>query len=64
MDWASVFFIAMGGALAFEGAAFAIFPAQMRRMYQQALSAGDHMLHMSGLFAVATGMVLILLAVR
>ena len=63
MSLTVIVLIAIGGAFAVEGAVWAIFPAQMRRMYHQAMSAGDRMLHLSGLFSVALGVVLIMLGV-
>ena len=60
----TVLLIATGGALALEGAAWAIFPSQMREIYQQAFAAGDRMLHISGLVSVAIGTALIIWAVK
>ena len=60
----TVILIASGGAFAIEGAAWAIFPSQMRRMYMDAASLGDRALHMTGLVSVAIGMVLIMWAVK
>lgn len=64
MTIGTVSLIAVGGALAIEGAAWAIFPSQMRRLYSEAFAAGDRMLHISGLFSVAIGMALIMWAVK
>lgn len=64
MSWMTILLIATGGALALEGAAWAIFPTQMRQIYQQAFAAGDRMLHMSGLVSVAIGVALIVWAVK
>lgn len=64
MSFTVIMMIAMGGALAIEGAAWAVFPSQMRRIYQEAFAAGDRMLHFSGLASVAIGVVLIMWAVK
>lgn len=64
MTISTVLFIAVGGALALEGAAWAIFPSQMRRLYQEAFATGDRMLHISGLMSVAIGTMLIVWAVK
>ena len=56
--------IAFGGALALEGAAWAIFPSQMRQIYQEAFAAGDRVLHLSGLASVAAGTAMIVWAVN
>lgn len=64
MTFMTVMLIATGGALAIEGGAWAIFPSQMREIYQQAFAAGDRLLHLSGLASVAIGMVLIMWAVK
>lgn len=64
MSFMTVMLIATGGALALEGAAWAIFPSQMREIYQQAFAAGDRILHLSGLVSVAIGVTLIMWAVK
>ena len=64
MSFTTILLIATGGALAFEGAAWAIFPRQMREIYQQAFAAGDRMLHISGLISVAIGVALIVWAAK
>jgi len=64
MGWGTVTLIAVGGMLAIEGAAWAIFPAQMKRMYEDAFSMGERALHISGIVSVAIGVTLIGLAVR
>lgn len=64
MSFMTVMLIATGGALALEGAAWAIFPSQMRHVYQQAFAAGDRILHISGLVSVAIGVGLIVWAVK
>ncbi len=60
-----VILIALGGALAFEGFVWAVFPAQMRRAYEQSLKmADDKSLHITGLMCVAIGVVLMGIAVK
>lgn len=59
-----VILIAIGGCLALEGVAWAIFPRQMRELYAQAFAMGDKVLHQSGLVSVALGVVLITLGVK
>ena len=64
MGWGTVTLIAVGGLLAIEGAAWAIFPAQMKHMYEEAFSMGERALHVSGIVSVAIGVTLIGLAVK
>jgi len=64
MSYGTVALIAIGGALALEGAAWAIFPAQMRKAYQAAFAEGDRVLHITGLVSVAIGVAMIAWAVR
>ena len=59
-----ILFIAIGGALAIEGAAWAIFPRGMRDAYAQMMSMPEIMLHRAGLFSVALGCVMIIGAVK
>ena len=54
----------LGGALALEGAVWAIFPSQMREMYRQMFSMPDRTLHLSGLASVAIGVVLVAVGVK
>ena len=57
--------IAIGGALLFEGIAWAIFPGGIRRLYQEMLSQlPDKDLHISGLISVFLGVVLIVSALK
>jgi len=57
--------IAIGGALAFEGVLWAIFPSQTRRMYEEALSQmDDKALHIGGLVSVMLGVILVGAAVK
>ena len=58
MIWA-VTLIALGGAMAIEGAAWAVFPRQMRELYSMMFQEGDRMLHISGLISVAFGVLMI-----
>ncbi len=51
--------IALGGALAIEGAAWAIVPRQMRELYETMFREGDRLLHISGVISVAIGALLI-----
>ena len=60
----AVVLIAIGGALLMEGAAFAIFPAQLRRAYQMVLSGNNKELHIFGLINVALGVMLVSAAVK
>jgi len=64
MDILTVSLIAMGGALALEGAAWAIAPRAMRESYSQMFAMGDDMLHKAGLFSVAFGVIMIAAAVK
>lgn len=57
--------IAIGGALAFEGVLWAVFPSQMRRMYHEALSQmDDKALHIGGLVSVMLGVIMVGAAVK
>ena len=57
--------IAIGGALFFEGVAWAIFPGGIRRLYQEMLSDLDNRaLHISGLVSVFLGVTLIAWALK
>ncbi len=65
MSFGVVLLIALGGALALEGAVWAIFPSQMRRAYRDAIEMmDDKALHIGGLVSVAVGVGLISLAVK
>ncbi|WP_371398343.1 DUF2065 domain-containing protein [Fretibacter rubidus] len=64
MGWGTVLLIAIGGALAVEGAAWAIFPRGMRDVYAEMMSMPDVMLHRAGLISVALGSVMIFGAVK
>ena len=58
MGWA-IALIAMGGAMAIEGAAWAIMPRQMRELYEMMFQEGERMLHLSGLFSVGIGVLML-----
>lgn len=65
MSLGVIILIAFGGAMALEGFVWAVFPAQMRRAYEQSLRMiDDKSLHVSGLVCVAVGVLLIGLAVK
>lgn len=64
MTFTVIMMIAIGGSLALEGAAWAIFPSQMRKVYQEAFASGDRVLHLTGLASVAIGVVMIAWAVK
>jgi uncharacterized protein YjeT (DUF2065 family) len=64
MSFAAVLFIALGGAFLVEGAAWAIFPRQIRRAYQMVFQGGDRDLHIFGLVNVAIGVAMIAAAVK
>jgi len=56
--------IALGGALAIEGALWAVIPSKMRELYEDSFRMGDRMLHSAGLLSVAIGMILIVLGAK
>jgi len=65
MSLGVIILIAIGGALAIEGFIWAVFPAQMRRSYEEGLRLiNDKTLHVSGLVCVAIGVLLIGIAVK
>lgn len=65
MGLGTIIAVAIGGALAFEGFIWAIFPSQTRRMYLQTLSQlDDKSLHISGLISVLLGVLLVGAAVK
>ncbi|RKQ71673.1 hypothetical protein DES40_1000 [Litorimonas taeanensis] len=65
MNIGAITLIALGGALAIEGAAWAIFPGGLRRLYLDMVSEmGERDLHVSGLISVFIGMVLLFLGVN
>lgn len=65
MGLGGIAMIAIGGALAFEGVLWAIFPSQTRRIYEEALSQmDDKALHIGGLVSVMLGVILVGAAVK
>ena len=65
MSLGIVILIAIGGALALEGFIWAVFPAQMRRAYEQTLQmVDDKSLHITGLMCVAIGVLLVGIAFK
>jgi len=65
MSLGLIILIAIGGTFAVEGFIWAVFPAQMRRSYEEGLRLiDDKTLHITGLVCVAIGMVLIGIAVK
>ena len=65
MSLGIIILIAFGGALVLEGFVWAVFPAQMRRAYDQSLKmVDDKSLHVTGLMCVAIGVVLVGIAVK
>jgi len=65
MSLGLVLLIALGGALAFEGVVWAVFPSQSRRLYAQMMQQmSDRDLHRGGLFCVALGAALLAFALK
>lgn len=64
MSFSAVLFIALGGAFLVEGAAWAVFPRQIRRAYQLVFQGNDKDLHISGLVSVAIGVAMIGAAIK
>ena len=65
MSLGLVLLIALGGALAFEGVVWAIFPSQARRGYAQMMAQmSDRDLHRGGLVCVALGVALLAFALN
>ena len=65
MGLGTIIAVAIGGALAFEGFVWAIFPSQTRRMYQDTFSQlDDKALHIGGLVSVMAGILLVGAAVK
>ena len=52
--------MAFGLAIAFEGAAYALFPDKMRRAAQSMLSLGDDRLRLAGAATFAVGALIVL----
>ena len=64
MSLSTVILIAFGGAFLIEGAAWAIFPRQIKRAYQMVFDNPDRDLHVFGLVNVVIGMLVIGFAVK
>lgn len=65
MNISAIVLIAIGGALAIEGAAWAIFPGGLRRVYQEMVSQmSERDLHLSGLLSVFFGIILLMVGVN
>ena len=65
MSFGTILLIAIGGAFAFEGVLWAIFPSRVRKVYRQAFEQmDDRELHLTGLISVAMGVGMIALAVK
>ena len=64
MDVWTILLIAFGGALAIEGAVWAIVPSVIRKSYTEMFAMGDAALHRAGLFSVAIGSAMIFWAVK
>jgi len=64
MSVTTIFLIALGGTLAIEGALWAIFPRQIKDLYQQMLAMPDRTLHVAGLASVAIGVALLAAGVK
>jgi uncharacterized protein YjeT (DUF2065 family) len=65
MSISAIVLIAIGGALAIEGAAWAIFPGGLRRIYQDMISQmGERELHISGLLSVFFGIILLMVGIN
>ncbi|MCH8172732.1 MAG: DUF2065 domain-containing protein [Proteobacteria bacterium] len=58
VDWQTIF-LALGLVLILEGAGYAAFPGQMRRMMGYLMQTGDETLRMIGLAAVFVGLAVI-----
>ena len=64
MNISAILLIAFGGALALEGAVWAIFPGGLRRAYQEFLAQADERdLHITGAISVFVGVCLLLFGV-
>ncbi len=64
MNMTAIVLIALGGALAIEGAAWAIFPGGLRRIYHEMMSQmTEKDLHIGGLVSVFFGMCLLVAGV-
>lgn len=64
MSLSTIILIAFGGAFLIEGAAWAVFPRQIKRAYQMVFENPDRDLHVFGLINVIVGVILIGIAVK
>ncbi|MEP6343214.1 MAG: DUF2065 domain-containing protein [Maricaulaceae bacterium] len=64
MNLLALLFIILGGAFLVEGAAWAIFPRQIRRAYQMVFQSGDKDLHIFGLVNVIIGVIMVGIALK
>jgi len=64
MSLGAIIMIAFGGAFLIEGAAWAIFPRQIKRAYQSVFDNPDNALHVFGLINVIIGALMIGAAVK
>lgn len=65
MSLGVIILVAIGGTMALEGFVWAVFPAQMRRSYEEGLRLiDDKSLHVMGLVCVAIGVAVIGAAVK
>jgi uncharacterized protein len=54
--------VALGLVLVLEGAAYALFPAQMRRLMEQMRTLAENQLRTAGLVAALVGLMIVWLA--
>lgn len=59
MSLSALIFIILGGAFLVEGAAWAVFPKQIRRAYQAVFKSSNKDLHIFGLANVVIGVLMI-----
>lgn len=64
MTIGTIMLIAIGGTLAIEGVLWAVFPRQIKDMYQQMLAMPERSLHLAGLASVAFGVALLVMGVK
>lgn len=64
MSISTIVLIAIGGTLAIEGVLWAVFPRQIKEMYQQMLAMPERTLHLAGLMSVAVGVAVLMIGVK
>ena len=64
MSLGAIILIAFGGAFLVEGAAWAVFPRQIKRAYQSVFENPDGALHVFGLVNVLIGALMIGVAIK